>query len=214
MSGADQGSRENARITLGLLEAVESGRPCTQRRLAADLGIALGLVNIYLKRCINKGLVKVAEAPARRYAYYLTPQGFAEKSRLTGEYLTWSLTFFRRARTSCEAAFATAAARGWRRVALAGAGDLADIARICATDTGIEIAAIVEPGAASGHQPGPVPVLASFGEIDGPIDGVIVTALHTAATIREQARAAMGPDRVLCPDIVPIGKQPPHEDAT
>ena len=93
----DTNSRENSRITLGLLEAVESGRAHTQRGLAADLGIALGLVNIYLKRCVKKGLVKVSQAPARRFAYYLTPNGFAEKSRLTGEYLSWSLTFFRMA---------------------------------------------------------------------------------------------------------------------
>jgi len=72
---------------LGLLESVERGGEQSQRRLASELGVALGLVNAYLKRCINKGLVKVSEAPARRYAYYLTPHGFTEKSRLTVEYL-------------------------------------------------------------------------------------------------------------------------------
>ena len=65
---------EEDRIVLGLLESVERGSARSQRRLAAELGIALGLVNLYLKRCVNKGLVKVAEAPARRYAYYLTPR--------------------------------------------------------------------------------------------------------------------------------------------
>ena len=47
--------------------------------LAAELGMAVGLVNAYLNRCIQKGLVKATQAPARRYAYYLTPQGFARK---------------------------------------------------------------------------------------------------------------------------------------
>jgi DNA-binding MarR family transcriptional regulator len=64
---------EKTRIMLGLLESVERGEAQTQRRLASELGVALGLVNAYLKRCINKGLVKVREVPARRYAYYLTP---------------------------------------------------------------------------------------------------------------------------------------------
>ncbi|HEY4820142.1 MAG TPA: winged helix-turn-helix transcriptional regulator, partial [Xanthobacteraceae bacterium] len=67
---------------LGLLESVERGGEQSQRRLASELGVALGLVNAYLKRCVNKGLVKVSEAPARRYAYYLTPHGFTEKSLL------------------------------------------------------------------------------------------------------------------------------------
>ena len=56
------------RVVLGLLESLEQDAAKSQRRLAADMGIALGLVNAYLNRCIQKGLIKVAEAPARRYA--------------------------------------------------------------------------------------------------------------------------------------------------
>src|SRR5215813_20847 len=111
---------EQDRIMRGLLESVERDSAQSQRRLASELVIALGLVNAYLKRCIKKGLVKVSEAPARRYAYYLTPQGFAEKSRLTVEYLTYSFGFFRQARADCSAAIASAKGRGWSRVALAG----------------------------------------------------------------------------------------------
>ena len=94
MSSATQDNEvENARVMLGLLESVERDGGQSQRRLASELGIALGLVNAYLKRCVKKGLVKVGQAPARRYAYYLTPQGFAEKSRLTVEYLSEFILF-------------------------------------------------------------------------------------------------------------------------
>jgi DNA-binding MarR family transcriptional regulator len=79
---------EQTRILLGLLESVSRDGTRSQRHLANDLDIALGLVNAYLRRCVNKGLVKVSQVPARRYAYYLTPKGFAEKSRLTVEFLT------------------------------------------------------------------------------------------------------------------------------
>src|SRR5664280_3632287 len=103
---------DKARIILGLLEAVERDGAQSQRRLAAELGIALGLVNAYLKRCIKKGLVKVSQAPARRYAYYLTPQGFAEKSRLTVAYLSSSFSFFRHAKTDCSGLFRLAKAGG------------------------------------------------------------------------------------------------------
>src|SRR6267142_1362184 len=79
---------ENERIVRDLLASVEHDGERSQRHIAAELGIALGLVNAYLKRCVKKGLVKVHDVPARRYAYYLTPRGFAEKSRLTVHYLT------------------------------------------------------------------------------------------------------------------------------
>src|ERR1700710_1681599 len=92
---------EKTRIMLGLLESVQRGEAHSQRRLASELGIALGLVNAYLKRCVTKGLVKGGEAPARRYVYYLTPGGFAEKSRLTVEYLSYSFSLFRRAKADC-----------------------------------------------------------------------------------------------------------------
>src|SRR3974390_2495491 len=111
---------ENGRIVLGLVSSVENGGARSQRRIAAELGIALGLVNAYLKRCVKKGLVKVNDAPARRYAYYLTPQGFAEKSRLTVQYLSVSFSFFRKAKSDCARVFEEAAARDLNRVVLAG----------------------------------------------------------------------------------------------
>lgn len=96
---SDSQNLDPSRIMLGVLDAVEQDRVQSQRHLASELGIALGLANAYLKRCIGKGLVKVRQAPARRYAYYLTPQGFAEKSRLTVEYLSSSFGFFAKRRS-------------------------------------------------------------------------------------------------------------------
>ena len=79
---------------LGLLTSIERDSPITQRKLAGDLGIALGLANSYLRRCMRKGLIKMSQVPLNRYAYYLTPQGFAEKSRLTAEYLVGVVQLF------------------------------------------------------------------------------------------------------------------------
>lgn len=207
----DTNSRENTRITLGLLEAVEAGKARTQRGLAVDLGIALGLVNVYLKRCVKKGLVKVSQAPARRFAYYLTPQGFAEKSRLTAEFLSWSLTFFRQAKESCARVFDQAHALGWRRIVLAGSGDLADIARICATDRGLTIVAIIDPKPATSPSAGP-PLLPDFDCIDADIDGVVITDLTGREDLRAAAEQAVGRQRILIPSVVPA-PAPEHHAA-
>src|SRR5229473_7039499 len=123
--GNEHQGMQEARIMLGLLESVERDGEQTQRRMASELGVALGLVNAYLKRCIKKGLVKVSQAPARRYAYYLTPQGFAEKSRLTVEYLSSSFGFFRQAKADCAAALQLARQRKLARLAMLGVSDLA-----------------------------------------------------------------------------------------
>ncbi len=131
-------------IVLGVLDAVERDQHVTQRVVASELGIALGLANAYLKRCVRKGLVKVSQVPRRRYAYYLTPQGFAEKSRLTASYLAHSLTFFRNARGQLAAIFVEAGARGHGKLALLGDGDLAEIALLVAREANVEIAGVVK----------------------------------------------------------------------
>src|SRR5246500_2929871 len=141
---ASSDSGEDDRIVLNLLNSVDDGAQ-SQRRIAEDLGIALGLVNAYLRRCIKKGLVKVSEAPARRYAYYLTPRGFAEKSRLAVDYMSYSFWLFRRARSDYAKVLGVARARGFTRIALAGVSDLAEIAAICALEDGTQIAAVIDP---------------------------------------------------------------------
>src|ERR1039458_1430078 len=100
MAQSNQSEADKSRLMLNLLDSVGRDGSQSQRRLAVELGIALGLVNLYLKRCIRKGFVKVSNAPAKRYAYFLTVEGFAEKSRLTLEYLTYSFSFFRQDRKS------------------------------------------------------------------------------------------------------------------
>ena len=88
MSDASMNNEDE--ITLGVLSSVQDNHEVTQRVLAKDLGIALGLTNAYLKRCIRKGLIKVQQIPRNRYAYYLTLDGFTEKSRLTSQFLCTS----------------------------------------------------------------------------------------------------------------------------
>jgi DNA-binding MarR family transcriptional regulator len=200
-SAAQREDRQNAQIVLGLLESVERDGAVSQRRLAAELGIALGLVNAYLKRCIQKGLVKVNEAPARRYAYYLTPHGFAEKSRLTVEYLSSSFSFFRSARADCAEVLQTASARAWTRIALVGVSDLAEISTICALESGVKIVAVVDAAAAMERFIG-LPVLASFEALEAPCDAALVTDLKNPAKALALATKHFGSERVLLPALL------------
>jgi DNA-binding MarR family transcriptional regulator len=201
LEAAESNRSEDERILLDLLNSVERDGGQTQRRLASELGIALGLVNAYLRRCVKKGLVKATAAPARRYIYYLTPQGFAEKSRLTVEYLSVSFGFFRRAKAECGVVFSAAAERGFHRVALAGISDLAEIAMICALDTGVKVTAVVDGKSTQSHFIG-VPVAASFDAIADGCDAVMITDLQRTAELTEQASALLGPDRVLIPKLI------------
>jgi DNA-binding MarR family transcriptional regulator len=199
-------SPESSRIMLGLLDAVEQNRAQSQRLLASELGIALGLVNAYLKRCIKKGLVKVRTAPARRYAYYLTPQGFAEKSRLTVDYLSYSFGFFRQAKTDCSELLKTASARGVGKILLVGQTDLAEIASLCAMEHGVKIVGVVQKGAAKPEFIG-LPVFADFDSIAEPFDAVLITDLLKPRETCEAAVNRFGVEHVLVPDLLRVRMQ-------
>jgi DNA-binding MarR family transcriptional regulator len=192
---------QDAQIVLGLLESVERDGAQSQRRLATELGIALGLVNAYLKRCIKKGYVKVSNVPSHRYAYFLTPQGFAEKSRLTVEYISYSFGFFRQAKSDCAALFEAARERDLTRLALAGVSDLAEIAAICAVESSVKIAVVVDSQSGRLSFVG-IPVVHSFDAIAADVDGVVVTDLTTTAETIAAALVRFDPDRVLVPALL------------
>jgi hypothetical protein len=201
---------DNARIVLGLLESVDRDGAQSQRKLASDLGIALGLVNAYLKRCVKKGLLKIGQAPPRRYAYYLTPQGFAEKSRLTVEYLSSSFSFFRRAREDCSSVLKIAHARGWYRVALVGVSDLAEIATLCALEQGVTIVAVIDSKSGIDRFVGS-PVVQSIAAVPGGFDAVVITDLKATLESVRAVIEQLDAERVLVPALLGIRNNRPME---
>ncbi len=203
-----QGQQGETEITLGLLNAVQENSALTQRNLARHLGIALGLANAYLKRCVKKGLIKVRHIPSNRYAYYLTPHGFAEKSRLTAEYLTQSFNLFRIARRQYGELFETCAENRWRRVVLWGAGDLAEIVTLCAPDYPVELVGLIDETGAKTSFMG-LPVAREIGALAG-AEAVIVTDLTNSQAAFDAAALAFPRERVLAPPLLNIARLPPR----
>jgi DNA-binding MarR family transcriptional regulator len=143
--------RHDARA-LEILSAIEEGRPLSQRALAERLGIALGLVNLYVRRLSRKGYVKITEFPAKpaarkRLQYLLTPKGLSEKSRLTYQHMVYSLNLFRRTRETLRGSLAGLVAQGMKRVALYGPGEAAELAYLTLKEFGLEPVGIFAPAA-------------------------------------------------------------------
>jgi hypothetical protein len=195
---------ENPEILLNLLESIGRDGQSSQRVRASEFGIALGLVNSYIKFCVRKGYIKVKRIPAQRYIYFLTPKGFTEKSRLTVLLLSNSLAFFRQARADCAEVFKMAEVRGWNHVALAGASELAEISALCALEAGIVITAVVDADFAGERFIG-LPVVRSF-DAAGQFDGVVVTNRLAPQDGFDAAAMAVGIDRVLAPSLLGIAK--------
>jgi hypothetical protein len=135
----DTRTQTEQKVMVSLLSEIERNPSFTQRGLAVQLNIALGLMNQYLKRCITKGWVRASQLSPRRISYFLTPEGFIEKSHMVKDYLARSMTFFRDAKAQCEAVFMICQKNGWLKIVLVGDGDLSDIANLVALNYSLTI---------------------------------------------------------------------------
>ena len=194
-----EASQVEAITTLRLLDNIERTGVVSQRSLAGRLGIAVGLTNAYIKRLVRKGWIKVQKVPARRFTYFLTPQGFAEKSRLTVEYLSISLAFFRRARGESVEALSAAKRRGMTRIALCGASELAEIVTVAARETQSHLVGVVAPGRNDSSFCG-LPVAANLADL-APFDAVIVTDVWAPQETYDMLRQQLDEDRIM---ILPL----------
>ncbi len=193
---------DDMEITLPILRLIEQKSDITQRSLAKQLGLALGLTNSYLKYCINKGLVKIEQIPANRYLYYLTPKGFAEKSRLTAEFLTRSFHFYRQASASCFHLFKRCLSQGYKEAILCGVSDLTDIALLQASRTEVQVLGIYDPSCEHDlHLKYQV-----WHEMKAPLEHAVfvITALNAPKRMRIQLQQTIDDSRVVAPDILSL----------
>jgi len=130
--------------SLQILDELSNNDSLTQRDLSSRLGIALGLVNSYIKNLIAKGYITVTAIPPKRYAYYLTPKGFAEKTRLTYDLLHDYTRVYREARSNLKQLFHDLQKDGITRIVFAGADEVAEIAYITLQETNLKLVAVID----------------------------------------------------------------------
>ena len=130
--------------SLQILNELSGNDSLTQRELSSRLDIALGLVNSYIRNLIAKGFVTVKSIPTRRYAYFLTPKGFAEKTRLTYHLLQDYTRIYREARSGFKDLFSELRNSGVKQVVFAGADEVAEIAYITLHELDIELAGVLD----------------------------------------------------------------------
>jgi DNA-binding MarR family transcriptional regulator len=183
MNDQDEKTLDSYRA-LRLMAEIATEEPISQRELSSRLGIALGLVNSYLKNLVGKGFVRVKNFPRNRYAYLLTPQGIAEKSRLAYQHLGYFSSLYTIARQDYLALFRSLHGQGVQKVAFCGVDEVAEIAYLSLKETGIELAAVMDDdGAGKTFFDKPVTTLA-MGLLSGN-HRIVITSLKRRGVLRE-----------------------------
>ncbi len=186
---------------LEILTALGEGAPVTQRALAEQLGVALGLANLCLKRLASKGYIKIVEFPKKplarkRLRYVLTPKGIAEKSRLSYEYMAYSLRLFRRTRGHLRETMARFHQGGMKRFALCGVGEAAELAYLTLREFGLEPVGVFDQAGGGQFLGFAVRPLAELAGEE--VDGVIVATFdRPEQRVTELTRLGVPPERCL-----------------
>ena len=114
--------------TFQILDHVEKTPLLTNRRVATKLGVSVKLAHALLTLLVQKGMLDIRKHHSRRWDYFLTPKGIAEKARLTFEFMDFTMQFYRDARRRSSEVLAQVRKSGVTRVAFLGASEMAEIA--------------------------------------------------------------------------------------
>lgn len=198
MNNQNQPTDQDLRSFL-LMAELEEGEPISQREIAGRLGIALGLVNSYLKTLVAKGYVTIKSMPRNRFAYLLTPRGFAEKSRLAYLHLSNYHKLYRITRQDSLAMFKALHAKGVREVAFCGVDDYTEITYLSLREAGLELATVMDEQSAGNFISYEV---VSLEEGARTPCHIVITSLARAAQLKD-ALQRLGVDRarILAPAL-------------
>ena len=135
---------KNQLLELEILKHVETTPILNNRLAAAKLGCSVKLSHELLKKMVSKGLLHVTKLHSRRWDYFLTPKGLTEKARITREFLSFSKYFYHEARKASSMLCRRLHEQGVRRIAIIGAGDLAEIVYLGVKEWGLELTEVFD----------------------------------------------------------------------
>ena len=185
-----------AQRNLQALEAIAENADLTQRSLASDLGIALGLANLYLRRLVRKGYVKCVNLQSNRLRYLLTPKGITEKTRLTYEFMQYSLFLYGQVRQHLHTVLQPYTQGDRTRVAVYGTGEAAELAYLSITELGLEMVAVFDGSSPRQFLGRPVRDISKHADVA--FDLLIVATLDRAGPIVEDlVRLGIDRDRLV-----------------
>lgn len=191
--------RDETGRDLTILSAIAENQSVTQRHLARELGVAVSLANLYVRRLALKGFIRVINVRPNRLHYLLTPKGIAEKSRLTYLYMSRTFERYRQARQSLREALRPVAGDGNGPIAFYGTGEAAEVAYLCLKENGVELSTVFD--AQKGERFLGLPVRGLDELAPGDFDRIVVTAFggreETEARVRELLAVGVSREQIV-----------------
>jgi predicted transcriptional regulator len=122
-----------------LLNEIAQDSLVTQASLSARLDIAVGSVNWYIKRLVNRGWVKVSHLDRTRLKYDLTRDGVQVLKQRALQYARDSLGIYKDFRRKAKAVAEELVDKGIECVYMEGSDEIMDILRLTCIEAGLSI---------------------------------------------------------------------------
>ncbi|MCC7188736.1 MAG: winged helix-turn-helix transcriptional regulator [Anaerolineales bacterium] len=122
-----------------LLNEIAQDSMVTQANLSDRLGIAVGSVNWYIKRLINRGWVKVSHLDRTRLKYDLTADGMAVFTQRALNYARDSLKVYGDFRNKAKTFVSELNQQGISQAYIEGNDEMVDILRLTCIEAGIRL---------------------------------------------------------------------------
>jgi len=194
-------------FTHRILTEIEADNRLSQRSLSRDLGIALGLTNLIVRRLVHKGWVRIIRIKPNRVRYLLTPTGMAEKARMSRAALQNSIRFYVEARDRIRERFARLSRElpgdgpAAKRIVFYGSGEVAEVGYVCLQGTDLQLVGVVDDQGRERFFDVPVydPALLHATDINGrPFGRLVVMSFGETDKIMARLEAmVIQPDRVF-----------------
>jgi ribosomal protein S25 len=187
---------------LGFLEEIEKNPNISQRELSHRFGIALGVANASLKRMARKGWIQIRGFNHRKTEYYLTPDGFMEKSKLRLTLVSGIIQHYTELKGVINERLLEMERRGIRKIAFYGISNEMEVAYITLQGGNLNLVGIVEddeklrPQIILGYEVEPVSRVMELKP-----DCVLITALTECEQKKERIQKIVGSQPVFVRDI-------------
>ena len=193
-----------------ILDKVENDSTVSQRFLASELGIALGLTNLLLRKIVRNGWVRLVRLRPNRVLYQITPAGLKAKARLYRALLADNLQFYKETRDRIQETL-TELSQNWpdrydnggaseQRIVLYGAGEVAEIGFLCMQHSTLKLVGVIDDCPQPAFFGLPVH---SLDHLEGksvngvPFDQLLIMSFNDVDSIREQLIARGVPPEAL-----------------
>lgn len=144
--------------TRRILSKIETHERVTQRDLANELGIALGLTNLLVRRLVSRGWIEVVNIKPNRVQYLLTPAGISAKARVTRSYVRRTIRLYTETRERIRERLQKLSTEwpgggrdnladalpGRKTIVFYGAGEVAEIGYVSLQGTDLDLVGVVD----------------------------------------------------------------------